>query len=444
MELGKKIKLAALLKRLGGNADNAILDSITREIKTIKDFFNAPPQIVEKTIIVEGKPGLPGEPGRDAKPLDPKPIIEEVKRELLPFIPQGGGAPNRQISINSSVIGKPYTDMNYIGSIAAISNNTTKQTDIIFSGGGGTPAAPDTSVQFNDGGSFGGDAAFIWDGSGVGLPYIFAPSSVNPSQPYLDFTGGFEAGFNNAASVQSPGSAVSFTAQNGYTNTDGGGVIFLGGSGGATSGSGGSVSLTAGSAQGGDSNGGNVVIETGTKSGAGTPGQFYMSALQAGAYIHFQSNPSSDVGAIIDTNALTSDRTFTFPDQSGTFVITNGHARATGQTAANTNVLTQAVGAADATFTVHANVLVTTSTAHSFGVTVDYTDESNTARTLTIPFSQLAGTLIAAITDVTGAGPYEGVVLTIRAKASTNIVFKTAGTFTTVTYNVDASVVQIA
>ena len=30
-------------------------------------------------------------------------------------------------------------------------------------GGGGTPAAPDTSVQFNDGGSFGGDANLTWD-----------------------------------------------------------------------------------------------------------------------------------------------------------------------------------------------------------------------------------------------------------------------------------------
>ena len=30
-------------------------------------------------------------------------------------------------------------------------------------GGGGTPASPDTSVQFNDGGSFGGDSHFVWD-----------------------------------------------------------------------------------------------------------------------------------------------------------------------------------------------------------------------------------------------------------------------------------------
>lgn len=30
-------------------------------------------------------------------------------------------------------------------------------------GGGGTPGGSDTQVQFNDGGSFGGDSAFVWD-----------------------------------------------------------------------------------------------------------------------------------------------------------------------------------------------------------------------------------------------------------------------------------------
>jgi hypothetical protein len=117
--------------------------------------------------------------------------------------------------------------------------------------------------------------------------------------------------------------------------------------------------------------------------------------------------------------------------------------RSVAQTAANANILTYAVGSSDGTFQVSANVLVTTSTTHSFTVTVDYTDESNVARTLTLSFSQLTGTVITAITNVTGAGPYEGVGLTIRAKAGTNIVFKSAGTFTTVTYNVDVNVLQL-
>lgn len=130
------------------------LEPVLEEIDTLKtriaEFVEKkppPPQIVEKTVIVEGKPGPrglpgigkkgdPGEPGKNAEPLDPKPIAEDVYRRVLPFIPQGGGAPNRQISINSSVIGQPYNDFNFIGSIAGITNNTTKKTDIFFSGGG--------------------------------------------------------------------------------------------------------------------------------------------------------------------------------------------------------------------------------------------------------------------------------------------------------------------
>lgn len=113
-----------------------------------------------------------------------------------------------------------------------------------------------------------------------------------------------------------------------------------------------------------------------------------------------------------------------------------GAGSAVAQTAAAT-FATYTVGASDADFLVSSNVLVTTSTAHSFTVTCAYTDEGNTARTLTLTFSQLAGTFITAITNVTGAGPYEGVPLHIRAKASTAITIASAGggTYTTVSYN---------
>jgi len=55
-------------------------------------------------------------------------------------------------------------------------------------GGAGTPAAPDTSVQFNDGGSFGGDADLTWDkttnrlqfteGSGVSFDGVQSPITM--------------------------------------------------------------------------------------------------------------------------------------------------------------------------------------------------------------------------------------------------------------------------
>ena len=127
-------------------------------------------------------------------------------------------------------------------------------------------------------------------------------------------------------------------------------------------------------------------------------------------------------------------------------LVKQANARADAQTAAVATVATYTVGAADGTFLVAANVLVTTSTTHSFTVECAYTDESNTARTLTMTFSQLAGTLVVTITNITGAGPYEGIPLTIRAKAATAITIRTqaAGVYTTVTFNVDGSIVQVA
>jgi hypothetical protein len=120
-----------------------------------------------------------------------------------------------------------------------------------------------------------------------------------------------------------------------------------------------------------------------------------------------------------------------------------GSGRSTAQTAAVASVATYTVGAADGSFEVSANVLVTTATAHSFNVTVAYTDEGNTARTVTLNFSTLAGVISnAAITNVAGAVPYDGVPLHIRCKASTAITIATTGTFTTVTYNVEGIIKQ--
>ena len=108
---------------------------------------------------------------------------------------------------------------------------------------------------------------------------------------------------------------------------------------------------------------------------------------------------------------------------------------------------TYTVGAADGTFEVSGNVLVTASTTHSFSLDVSYTDEGNVARTLILPVAQLAGAFVTGglITNVTGTGPYEGAVVTIRCKAATSITIRvSAGTFTTVTYNSEGSIKQVA
>ncbi len=122
-----------------------------------------------------------------------------------------------------------------------------------------------------------------------------------------------------------------------------------------------------------------------------------------------------------------------------------GAGRVTAQTAANATIATYTVGAADASFIVSGNVNVTTSTAHSFTLTCIYTDETNTSRTLVMNVSQITGTMVTAITNVTGAGAYEGVPLHIRAKAGTTITLATSagGTYTTVTYNAEGVIQQV-
>lgn len=121
-----------------------------------------------------------------------------------------------------------------------------------------------------------------------------------------------------------------------------------------------------------------------------------------------------------------------------------GYARLTAKTAAQASVATYTVGASDGSFTISANVLVTTATLHNFTVTCTYTDEGNTSRTVTLPFSSLAGAIVTAIANAGGTAPYEGVPLHIRAKSGTAITIASTGTFTTVTYNIEGLIIQTA
>ena len=157
--------------------------------------------------------------------------------------------------------------------------------------------------------------------------------------------------------------------------------------------------------------------------------------------------------AVVDVNTLVTSGKYTTYNN----VVTAGWGVPAvygyGDVAAATNtgtasIATYTVGAADGTFEVSANCLVTTSTTHSFSLDVTYTDESNSARTLVLPVAQLAGSFVASglITNITGAGPYESPTMTIRAKAATAITVRTSagGTYTTVIYNARGVIKQVA
>lgn len=120
--------------------------------------------------------------------------------------------------------------------------------------------------------------------------------------------------------------------------------------------------------------------------------------------------------------------------------------RSVAQTAAVASVATYTLGATDASFEVSMNALITSSTLFNFTCECAYTDEGNTARVLTLSFCNLAGAFVTAITNAAGAVPYEGVPLHIRCKASTAITLRTqaAGTYTTVTFNVEGVIKQTA
>lgn len=136
--------------------------------------------------------------------------------------------------------------------------------------------------------------------------------------------------------------------------------------------------------------------------------------------------------------------TYTYIGETSTLAGIVSFQRSTAQTAAKA-LTAYTVGAADGSFVISANVLVTTSTVHAFTVTCTYTDEGNTSRTLTLQFSSLAGTMVTSIANAAGAVPYEGAPLHIRAKAGTTIQIASAagGTYTTVTYNLEGIITRI-
>lgn len=114
---------------------------------------------------------------------------------------------------------------------------------------------------------------------------------------------------------------------------------------------------------------------------------------------------------------------------------------ANGQTGAVASVATYTVGGSDGSFIVSANGNITTFVAGTFNVTVTYTDETNTSQTLKLNFSTITGTIGIALA---ASGPFEGIPTHIRAKSGTTITMATSGTFTSLTYNVEGSIIQIA
>ena len=146
----------------------------------------------------------------------------------------------------------------------------------------------------------------------------------------------------------------------------------------------------------------------------------------------FDLTPANQILSLLDANFAQ-------------MMIVAASGRSVGAIAAVSSVAAFTVGASDGTFEVSANINVTTATTHSFTATCAYKDETNTSRTLTLPFVLVAGSAIVnTVANANGTVPYQGIPIHIRAKAGTSITVATTGTFTNVAYNVEAIIKQLA
>lgn len=327
-------------------------------------------------------------------------------------------------------------------------------------GGGSTAGGTGTAGQGNNGGSGKGPTNYAGAGGG-------GAGAVGGDAAATGSAGGGNGGAGSASSIS--GSSVTYAG-------GGGGGTYLGTAGAGGSGGGGAGTNvnrgtgTAGTVNtGGGGGGGGDTVGTGGAGGSGiviirylTPtttqrpvmgvnktsptAQLHIGAGVGNPYsapLKFTSGTllsAPEVGA----NEFLTDlyyKTITTGTVRGVSpVILTG--RLTGKTSAQSTVVTY-TPTEDSSFDISANVLVTTSTVHSFSVTCAYTDEGNTARTLTLGFTLVAGgTILTLVENANGAVPYMGIVQSIRAKANTAITITTTGTFTTVTYNVEAFITR--
>ncbi len=256
----------------------------------------------------------------------------------------------------NSLVGRGTAGTGIFETISLGTNLSLSGTTLNASGGGGTPGGSNTQVQYNDSNSFGGSSKFTFDKNEagglirLGLENTYGRfTSANASTPNtiggsLIFYAGDGNGSGDGGFAELDGGTAGATG-------NGGAVYIDGGSGGATSGDGGSINLAAGSASGGNSNGGGISLVTGAGIGTGISGQLYLQTgdgadatktqiifIQAGDnFINDRgiSFGGSQGNLFFDTSLLaSSDKTFTFPNQSGIFATVTSGVGAPGSTPA--------------------------------------------------------------------------------------------------------------
>jgi Repeat of unknown function (DUF5907) len=180
--------------------------------------------------------------------------------------------------------------------------------DSDLSGTGGAPADPDKSVQFNNAGEFGGDAAFTWQTNKVVLGLTDAAQDgiiVSPDATSADTAGTDLSITSGSGDGTGVGGQLDLFAGTGGSSANGGLVFVRGGTGGLDSGAGGgNVQIYGGDANDFDTGGagGQVLIKGGTATLAPDGGDVRISggAPDTGAYGNVVLN---GVGVALATTA---------------------------------------------------------------------------------------------------------------------------------------------
>lgn len=333
---------------------------------------------------------------------------------------QGGSGGNSQEWVGAFVrAGGGSSDDDEGGSVTAsggLGNDTGSGGGVQFSGGsGGATAGSGGSISLIAGSAQGGDS----DGGSYTA------------------TGGDAKG---------AGAGGSFTLAGGdadESGTGGGGSFFIrGGAGGGTSGSGASVSIQGGDAQGGDSDGGSMYFQSGQGAGAGVNGSIFFNSV---GILQLTSNSKTNgygfkldsvnegdgPFAYLETSSLaSSDKTFTFPNWNGTFIVKTDSKSLTGQTAdiTTTNFTNGGVGQYQLNY-----VLIASSadlTAGAIQATFAWVDDAGST-------SATSASLI-----LTALGRTSGTINLQRASGNITYAVAHTGIFGTATYSLYVTLIK--
>lgn len=135
--------------------------------------------------------------------------------------------------------------------------------------GSGSPGGSDTQIQFNDGGSFGGDTALTWDKTN-NILYVGVNSAGTPGTGTIQAPTGTNSTTAGTALTIKAGTGGS----DGSAGTTGGAIEVRGGAGGAgtSAGAGGAATFQGGEATGSSAAGGAVTVKGGTATGSAVGG----------------------------------------------------------------------------------------------------------------------------------------------------------------------------